>query len=327
LSWFIFQNLPARPSLRLALALIPWVGLAVPSAFSLSYLNQYEWSMRPTAFAYPRLALNESRFLFRDYYLKRLLPPEKAARFEEVEVWVRSVSLTSCFEALLRPEAAAIGLPPSWALENKNSFAREFNKVKNKRMFSLTYAYQVKGTSDFISQGGLGIGKITYVSLPFYSYQTVYNLALIEILPAPASGTKTEAITRNLANAPLPAGSFTAGISSQSLPASLPAGSTATLSLTVKNMSAVSWPANDGAYKINLGNHWIDSNGNVFILDDGRTSLPFELKPGGEVELPLAIKAPIAPGTYILEIDLVQERVTWFGWAGSKTLRTSIKVE
>jgi hypothetical protein len=330
LSRFIFENFHIRNFPRLALSLMPWVGLALLSVFSLSYLSQYEWSMRPTAFAYPRPALSESRFLFRDYSLKSLLPPEKAARFEEVEIWVRSVPQTSAFEALLKPEAAAIGLPSSWTLESKSKFDKEVHALGNKRMFSLTYAWQLKPTADFIAQGGLGIGKITYVSLPFYSYQTVYKLTLIEVLPEPASGSKTEPLVLNLAADPLPYEGFRASIVSPSLPTRLTPGSTTTVSVTVKNTSSVSWPGQGGtdeAYTIKLGNHWLDSNGNILIMDDNRAALPFELKPGDEVELSLTIRAPSNPGTYVLEMDMVQEQFVWFSSLGSKTLRANIKVE
>ena len=36
--------------------------------------------------------------------------------------------------------------------------------------------------------------------------------------------------------------------------------------------------------------------------------------------------APEAPGDYILELDVVQEGVAWFGARGSKTLRASVGV-
>jgi hypothetical protein len=50
------------------------------------------------------------------------------------------------------------------------------------------------------------------------------------------------------------------------------------------------------------------------------------LRPGEEVEVPLAISAPTTPGNYILEVDLVQEQVSWFHDKGSPTARTNVTV-
>ena len=52
-----------------------------------------------------------------------------------------------------------------------------------------------------------------------------------------------------------------------------------------------------------------------------------DLQPSESVELPLTINAPDSPGTYILQIDAIQEGVAWFGDRGSQILSLKIKVE
>jgi hypothetical protein len=70
------------------------------------------------------------------------------------------------------------------------------------------------------------------------------------------------------------------------------------------------------------------SENNVAVVnDDGRSGLLYDLNPGEEIEIPLTVTAPERPGTYVLEIDMVQEGVSWFALKGSTPLRTIVKVE
>jgi hypothetical protein len=80
-------------------------------------------------------------------------------------------------------------------------------------------------------------------------------------------------------------------------------------------------------FQLSLGNHWLDKDGNTVTNDDGRASILKDLRPGEETELTLRINAPRTPGEYLLEIDMLQENVSWFGLRGSKTFRLPVKVE
>jgi len=44
------------------------------------------------------------------------------------------------------------------------------------------------------------------------------------------------------------------------------------------------------------------------------------------MELSFIVDAPAQPGDYFLEVDLLQENVTWFGLGGSQTYRTRVTV-
>jgi SAM-dependent methyltransferase len=97
----------------------------------------------------------------------------------------------------------------------------------------------------------------------------------------------------------------------------------------IKNVSSVTWPCSrfkSASFPIiQLGNHWLDRKGRMKALDDGRTRLPHDLKPGAEIELSLFVVAPRASGTYQLELDMVQEGVAWFGNRGSKTCKIPVQ--
>jgi hypothetical protein len=127
---------------------------------------------------------------------------------------------------------------------------------------------------------------------------------------------------------PLPAEGFRAELSVASRSSSLRAKKQAVLLVRIKNVSAVTWLARErGAspHQVSLGNHWLDPSGKTVINDDGRSALLRDLKPGETTELPLTVNAPV-PGRYILELDMLQEGVSWFGLVGSPTVRLPIEV-
>lgn len=132
-------------------------------------------------------------------------------------------------------------------------------------------------------------------------------------------------------NAPLPDAAFKAQLTLSAPPAKLRAGQKETVKVKVKNLSDVRWRVRgegaDNMFYVAVGNAWRDSDGVLLTNMDGRYGLPENLEPGAEVEVPLQITAPKEAGEYILELDLVQEGVTWFKDKGSETSKTKIRVE
>jgi 4-amino-4-deoxy-L-arabinose transferase-like glycosyltransferase len=127
---------------------------------------------------------------------------------------------------------------------------------------------------------------------------------------------------------PLPAGGFRAELSAVTRPSFLRAKKQAVIFVRIKNVSAVTWLARErGAspHQVGLGNHWLDPSGRTVINDDGRTALLRDLKPGETTELPLTVNAP-GQGRYLLELDMLQEGVSWFGLKGSPTVRLPVEV-
>jgi SAM-dependent methyltransferase len=62
-----------------------------------------------------------------------------------------------------------------------------------------------------------------------------------------------------------------------------------------------------------VGNHWSRLPGQRLVMrDDGRANLPADVPPGGRANVSLEVTAPPVPGRYLLEVDLVEEGVTWF---------------
>ena len=123
----------------------------------------------------------------------------------------------------------------------------------------------------------------------------------------------------------LPATAFSAMIACRDTPPSVAANQMLELRVEVENSSSVPWNYHQ-PFSISLGNHWLSPDGTMLVRDDGRTPLPSGLFLGQRLDVPLQVKAPETPGTYLLELDLVQEGITWFKDMGSKTCSIEVNV-
>jgi hypothetical protein len=133
------------------------------------------------------------------------------------------------------------------------------------------------------------------------------------------------------ATGPMPDGAFRAAITVADPPTKMRPGEKQTLTVKVKNVGNAAWPAHgrsgDGYFQVNLGDAWFDGqNTKVEKHPYVRSALPNDVRPGEEVEVPLAITAPSAPGDYTLQIDMVQEMVAWFADKGSPAQKFKVKV-
>jgi hypothetical protein len=114
-------------------------------------------------------------------------------------------------------------------------------------------------------------------------------------------------------------------------PGQMRVGESKTIQVRVKNVSPVPWkvrgPGPDNKYFIAVGNRWFRADGTTLLTSmDGRIGLPEDLAPGRETTAALLIRAPAEPGDYVLDLDLVQEQVTWFNERGSQTAKTKVTV-
>ena len=98
-------------------------------------------------------------------------------------------------------------------------------------------------------------------------------------------------------------------------------GTAVVLRVAVVNESTGVWcgggPA-DGRFRINVGNRWRSADGAMLLADDVRVNLPGDLAPGEAAEMTMSVTLPWHPGRYQLEVDLVQEAVSWFADHGSR---------
>ena len=85
--------------------------------------------------------------------------------------------------------------------------------------------------------------------------------------------------------------------------------------VAVENGGTRTWPSPHGpGPSIRVSYRWLDDAGDVVVPEGLRTPLPGPVGPGERAVVPVSVSAPDA-GRYTLQLDLVDEGVTWFGAA------------
>ena len=144
------------------------------------------------------------------------------------------------------------------------------------------------------------------------------------VFQIPAARISDEAISASHA---LPASGYSAAIAFQDRPSQLRPGDACDVRLTITNNGTAIWTHDIPAGRhICVANHWLTPAGQIAVADDGRARLPADVPPGSQVEVGLIVRAPATAGEYVLEVDLVQERICWFAERGSPTARIPIRV-
>jgi hypothetical protein len=310
-----------------ALALLLF--LSAPFALARAYL--WEWSARPTVFDQQfDVDLNEARNLLRDRELAAYLAPADRQLFADVGLWIETTYKTSAIQALLKPEAPAVGVRVLEYFVNpiaRKKVADVLSEHRDKRMFTLTDRENYDAARNALVARGLVMGDSRPVSIYYFSTNLKFDLLLVEVVPRRSETADDKSTVET--GVPLPDNAFNAALSAINPPATLHAGQKYELRAMLKNQSEVTWPGRQPSwqFQLTIGNRWLKPGGEKVNDVDGRTALLANLPPGGTVELPLTITAPNGPGIYIMQLDAIQEGVAWFGDRGSQVLSLSIRVE
>ncbi len=106
-------------------------------------------------------------------------------------------------------------------------------------------------------------------------------------------------------------------------PATMSAGQSVPVTVTVQNTGGRVWPAQ----YVRLSYHWIsDVTSRMVVWDGNRGLLPYDVRPGQTISVPIAVSAPAYPTRYRLEFDMVWEGQFWFGQKGVETLDAIVNV-
>jgi hypothetical protein len=104
---------------------------------------------------------------------------------------------------------------------------------------------------------------------------------------------------------------YRASVTAGPLPA-LQAGQWITVPVSLRNDGRMNWEA-AGVLPIHLSYHWMSAEEEVYLQFDGaRTPLPHDVAPGETISVLAIVRAPVQPGNYRLQWDMVHENVTWF---------------
>ena len=133
---------------------------------------------------------------------------------------------------------------------------------------------------------------------------------------------------------PLPDQAFKAEVTCPDCPTKLRAGQVEMVNIKVKNLSPVQWfqrggevnDRSDNKFYIAAGNRWLDKDGKPTSETEGHNGIAKDVAPGEQIEMTLQITAPKTPGDWTMELDMVQEAVTWFSEKGSPTTKIKVTV-
>jgi hypothetical protein len=122
-----------------------------------------------------------------------------------------------------------------------------------------------------------------------------------------------------------PLAAFQASIVCENPPSALVSGQPIVLRFLIKNISIVEWPG-IGSNAVTLQDRWRDHHGAIAADHDAEQKIPYDVGPNDTVGLVLKATAPMAPGDYWLEADLVQKGVAWFSERGSTSWKCKVNV-
>ena len=94
-------------------------------------------------------------------------------------------------------------------------------------------------------------------------------------------------------------------------PQEVMAGRTFRLPVRVRNVSQGPW-RDTGAARVQLSYHWLNESGETVVREGLRTTLPHLVEPDQAAAVEIEILAPPRGGRYVLELDAIRERVSWF---------------
>jgi len=107
-------------------------------------------------------------------------------------------------------------------------------------------------------------------------------------------------------------------------------GETLTYQLRLQNEGFAAWPnvgtAGTRIGEVRLGAHLISLDEETLDWDLARADLPGAMHPGQVATLPIDVRAPMTPGAYYLDFDMVAEGQAWFEDHGAIPLRQRLEV-
>jgi hypothetical protein len=133
---------------------------------------------------------------------------------------------------------------------------------------------------------------------------------------------------------PLAAADFRVGWGIPGAPSVLPPGAKVPVSVEVKNLGKQAWMdatnSPGGAHAVRIGYRWWRAGAPPEALTDfgpERGELSRMVTPGSTAVATVMVTAPNEPGSYLLQIDLVQELVAWFERRGAEKLLVPVTVK
>ena len=147
--------------------------------------------------------------------------------------------------------------------------------------------------------------------------------------PGPGGGPPAPPVVRAL-----PAEAFRLEWTAHTIPPVMKARASERVSVTVRNSSTVAWPAVTStgnqppqAGAVRLAYRWWWASSPLPVVEPGtRADFDRTVAPGESAALAIVVTAPSVPADYVLQLDLLQELVTFFEPHGADQLLVAVQV-
>jgi SAM-dependent methyltransferase len=110
------------------------------------------------------------------------------------------------------------------------------------------------------------------------------------------------------------------------VPPTMPAALELTVTVMLRNESWRTLRSDDTVHPVFVSYRWLDRHRRPVVAEGLRSPLPRPVESGASCRVALRLHAPPIAGDYILEVDLVEEGVTWFSEAGVPPMRVPVRV-
>jgi len=132
----------------------------------------------------------------------------------------------------------------------------------------------------------------------------------------------------------LPPEGFRVAWTAHTIPPVMKAGAAQRVSVTIQNSSSVPWPSVTStgnqppqAGAVRLGYRWWSASSPTPIAEpSSRADLDRAVAPGESATVSIVVTAPVVADDYTLQLDLLQELVTWFEPRGADQLLVPVQV-
>lgn len=217
------------------------------------------------------------------------------------DVWPLFIAVAILFVVTMfvgdQTRVASIALFPSlfyWLFMNKELFI----KITNKFISVLLLLYLIIPV--IVVWGQPHYGSLWHYDM--IAWQNIKNETPVDLM-IPFSDSAYTISSKPLTQ-------FLAKIDANTTQIDCPQNEQCSITLTVTNISNENWYTT-GTYTVNLSYHILDQEHNLLQADGKRFMFPHTISSG--VSVPMQVFIPnLAKGNYIIEFDLVQERVSWF---------------
>ena len=125
-------------------------------------------------------------------------------------------------------------------------------------------------------------------------------------------GVASGAVSAQVVAPPWPDPAYRVEWAEAHVPTEVSAGVRIAVPVTMRNDGNRMWPTS----QVFVSYHWLRDD-RLVVWDGERTVLPRDLRAGGRAALAARVSTPPEPGSYVLQLTLVHELVTWFEHRGA----------